>query len=95
MHVDLGACCHAHHFVIGEVVLRNSATFDRDLAIHRGREAENDAALDLRGCGVGIHCKATVDRTCHLVHNRTPIFAHRDLSDFGNHTAKAFLYCDT
>jgi hypothetical protein len=45
-----------------EIGLLDTAALQRDLAIERRRDAENDRALDLRLDGVGIDNGAAIDR---------------------------------
>ena len=63
MDIDGRRLVYAQHSVGIEVGLLDTAVLERDLAIERGRDAEDHRALDLRPDGVGIDHGAAVDRT--------------------------------
>src|SRR5262249_24382754 len=48
-------------FVVAEIGLLDSAVLERDLAVKRGRQTEDDPALHLRANGVGIDLDSAVD----------------------------------
>jgi len=57
---------HAHVVLIVDVPLHDVAASERDLAVHRRREPENDAARDPRLYVTPIERRANLDRAPHL-----------------------------
>src|SRR5471032_2352038 len=70
MHFDGRCLINPQHPVIREVGLFDAAVLDRDLAIKRCGDAEDNASLDLRFNGVRIdhHAEEAAER----VHDRYP-----------------------
>jgi hypothetical protein len=52
----------AQHLVSVEVGLLDTAVFERDSAVERGGDPEDNRALDLRLDDIGIDHRAAVDR---------------------------------
>src|SRR4051812_1231709 len=61
VHVDARRLVYAQHAVVAEVRLLDAPVLDGDLAMQRGRQTENDAALHLRSNGVGIDLNPAID----------------------------------
>src|SRR5262249_52966919 len=53
---------HAQHRIVVKVPLLDSSALERDLAVKRSREAEDDAAFHLGPDAVRIHDRAAIDR---------------------------------
>ena len=62
VNLDGGRLIHAQDLIAIEVGLLDAAVLERDLAIERSRDAENNRALDLRLDGIGIDDGAAIDR---------------------------------
>ena len=91
MDLDLWHFVHAEHPVIAKVLLLNAAVLDRDLAVKRGGQAENDAALHLGGDRVGIDHLAAIDRTDDAIDLDLAVLRDRDLSDLSDIAAKTLV----
>src|SRR5262249_56332733 len=61
--VDRRGLVHAQHLVGVEIGLLDPAVLQRDIAMQRRRDAEDDRALYLRPHAIGIDDGAAVDRT--------------------------------
>ena len=81
MDLDGRRLIHAQHLVGIEVGLLDTAVLQRDLAIERGRDAEDDRALDLRLDGVGIDDGAAIDRADDAPDTNGAILRHLDLGN--------------
>ena len=68
MDVDRRRLVDPQHAVIVEIALLHAALVNGDLAIERGRRAEDQPALQLRDDGVGIDGDAGVDRAGDAMH---------------------------
>src|SRR6516164_11037356 len=79
--VDGRRLVHAQDLVRVEVGLLDTPVLERDLAIERGRDAEDDPALDLRLHRVGIDGRAAIDRADHPPDANRSVLAHFDFSD--------------
>ena len=66
-----GASLMRSDLVVVEVALLDAAVLDRDLAIERGGEAEDDAALHLRLDRVRVDDRAAVDGADHALRRAT------------------------
>ena len=76
-----GASFDAQHLVGIEIGLLDTAVLQRDLAIERRRDAEDDRALDLRLDGVGIDDGAAIDRADDAPDANRSVLRHFDLGD--------------
>src|SRR5262245_43534243 len=81
VNLDGGRLVHAQHLVGIEVGLLDTAVFQRDLAVERRRDAEDDPALDLRLHGIGIDHSAAIDRADDAPDANRSVLRH---FDFGN-----------
>src|SRR5580704_2905452 len=72
---------HAQDLVAIEVGLLDTAVLQRDLAIERCRDAEDDRALDLCPDGIGIDDGAAIDRADDASDTNRSVPRHLDLSD--------------
>ena len=81
--VDLNARCliHAQNLVSVEIGLLDTAVLQRDLAIKRSRDAEDERALDLSPDGIRVDDGAAIDRADDPPHTNRAILRHLD---FGN-----------
>ena len=87
---DLWTFSEMHHLIIGEVLLYNSATFYRDLAIERCAESKDNSAFDLRPEAIRIHCLATICRRCDATNLQSSVPAHFNLGDVHDDGPEAF-----
>src|SRR6266436_9184628 len=81
VHADPRRLVNAQHTVIAEVGLLDATVLDRDLAMERGRQAENDAALHLRTNRVGVHLDAAIYDAPHVRRVDGTVLADADLDD--------------
>ena len=81
MDLDRGRFVDPHHPIIVEVALLHPAFRDRDLVIERGRESEDEAALDLRLDAVGIDDGAAIDRRRHAADRDLAVVVDLRLDD--------------
>src|SRR4030095_8825554 len=81
---DLRRLIHAQDLVAIEVGLLDATVLESDLAIERGRDAEDDRALDLRPDGVGIDDGAAIDRADDAPDTNGSVLRHLDLRDLRN-----------
>ncbi len=65
--VDLRRLMQTQHTVLVEIPLLRAPILERDVAPQRGRQAKNDAALELRRHDTRIHDLPTVDHTRDFV----------------------------
>src|SRR5215467_10636854 len=81
--MDLDGWCliHAQHLIAIEVGLLDTAVLQRDLAMERRRDAEDNRALDLRLDGVRIDDVAAIDRTDDAPYPHRSVLGHLDLGD--------------
>ncbi|MEJ2256347.1 MAG: hypothetical protein P8X98_04975, partial [Woeseiaceae bacterium] len=88
--LDLRRPVHAHDPVVVEVALHRAAVLDGDLAVQRGAEAVDDAALHLRPHAQGVDRESPVRRAPHAL---DPDFAILDphLRNLGHDAAEGLL----
>src|SRR5262245_27139336 len=79
----------AQHPVVAEVGLLDTAVLDRDLAMQRGGQAEDDAALHLRADGVGVDLDAAIDRAPHMGRVDGTVLVDADLDHLRDEAAEA------
>src|SRR5207237_709453 len=79
MDFDLRRFVHAQHLVVVKVALLDATFVQRDRALQRGRQAEDDPAFHLRLDRVGVDDAATIHRANHTMHAHRAILADGDL----------------
>ena len=84
MHVDVRHLVDAQHAVIVEVGLLHAALLDRDLAVQRGGQAEDQPALQLRDDGIGIDRDAGVHRRRHPAQMHLAVIVDFGFDDGGD-----------
>ena len=89
VHVDSRHFVDAQHAVVAEVGLLDAAVLDRDLAVKRGRQTEDDAALHLRANRVGIDLHAAIDDAPHMRRLDHAFLVDADLNDLRDEAAEA------
>src|ERR1700683_4574401 len=85
----------AHHPIIIEVALLNASFSERDLAMKRRSEPEDDASLKLSDNRVWIHHDSAVDRADETPHIDLAMLVNFDFSDCGEIGTKGKLNRDT
>src|SRR5215472_6776110 len=75
---------HPQHLVRIEVGLLDTAVLERDLAMQRRGDAEDDCALYLRLDGIGIDGGAAVHRTHDAADTNVPVLRHPDFGNVGH-----------
>src|SRR6185312_3498395 len=94
--VDIDHRClvNAQDLVAIEVGLLNTAVFEGDVAIERGRDAEHDPALDLRPDGIRIDDGTTIDRAGDAAHTNRTVPRHFDFSNLRHVSLEGVLKRD-
>src|SRR4029077_16055225 len=95
VNVDPGYFIDAQHAIIVEVRLPHTAALDRNFAPQSRGQAEDQAALQLRGDGVGIDRNPSVDYGGHPAQMPFAIFVNFGLDHGGDETAERRLRADT
>ncbi len=94
MDVDGRRLVDAQHAVVVEIALLHAALVDRDLAIERRSQPEEETALQLRDDGVGIDGDAGVDRAGDAMHADLAVAIDLDVGDGGDEARERNLYRD-
>src|SRR5471032_387632 len=88
MHFDGRCLINPQHPVIREVGLFDAAVLDRDLAIKRCGDAEDNASLDLRFNGVRIDHHAAIHHADHAVHGHFTVAVHGHIDHHAEEAAE-------
>ena len=94
MHLDLRRLVDPHYPIVVEIALLNAASCDRDLAVERRRQPENQATLELRGDRVWIDGCAAVHHAHDLSHGDRAIAVDLDFRDRSEKGSERALCCD-
>jgi hypothetical protein len=78
-----------------EVALLDTSVLQRDLAIERGRQTENDAALHLRANRVRVDRETAIDDADHACGGYRAMLPCGDLHDLRDEAAESRAECDS
>ena len=92
MDFDLRRLVDAQHPVVVEVRLLHPALLDGDLAVERGGEAEDEAALELRRDGIRIDGDAGIDRAGDAPQMHLALLVDLGLDHGGDEAAERRLH---
>ena len=89
VYIHLGRFVVPDHWIIGKVVLHDTAILDGDLSFQRRSQAVQRTAFHLSFDGVGIDDPSRVDSNPHFVDFHCAV-RNRDLGDLADDAAESF-----